>query len=157
MTWIFVCSSLGSPSTSIDSMLPHSASDGMSEGFFLPEENEMLRSRIAKVRAAVWVERWNILDKYPSTTRACDFNLAWLTDCRRSLLFEIYLLRLFVCFDFTDLCQHKQQLEYQAGPSNIYQHFVNQWMKAKAFQSLFIQVSDFSSSGKQQIWSIKSK
>ena len=125
-------------------MLPHSASDGMSEGFvFLPEEKKMLRSRTAQLRAAVWVERWNMLAKSPSTTGACGFNLAWLTDCRRSLLFEIYLLRLFVCFDFTDLCQHQQQLEYQEGHRNIYQNIVNQWVKAKAFQSLFIVSSSF--------------
>ena len=70
-------------------MLPHSASEGISRFvFFLQDENrpQVIRRR-TQVKAAVW----NIRIGATGATGVCDFTLAWLTDCRRSLLFEIYL------------------------------------------------------------------
>ena len=81
----------------MDSMLPHSESD-RSLLLFLPDEKQMLRRRRSReAKAAEW--GWNILNRFPPTGAACYFNLTLLTaGCRRSLLFEMYLLSLFVSF-----------------------------------------------------------
>ena len=81
----------------MDSMLPHSDSEGRSGLLlFLPDEKQMLRrTRSREAKAAEW--GWNILNRFPpSTGAACYFNLT--AGCRRSLLFEMYLLSLFVSF-----------------------------------------------------------
>ena len=118
---------LVSPEVSMDSMLPHSESEGRSGLLlFLPNEKQMLRRRSREAKAAEW--GWIILNRFPpSTGAACYFNWTWLFNLSRFSSKQIARLSFSQIKSWVALSLLVVCLYVRIGNISTYVHYMMFW------------------------------